>query len=36
MSLIQIDPNAMKRAFISGANNISNNKEYIGEIHSQL
>ena len=33
MSLKVIDAGLMKSAFISGANNISNNKEYINELN---
>ena len=33
MSLVEINANVFKEAFISGANNISNNKEYINELN---
>ena len=33
MSLTTIDAKTMQKAFISGANNISNNKEYINELN---
>lgn len=33
MSLVEINANTFKEAFISGANNISNNKEYINELN---
>lgn len=33
MSLTKIDAATMRRVFISGANNISNNKEYINELN---
>ena len=33
MSVNRIDAETMKRAFISGANNLSNNKEYINELN---
>ncbi|MBR6402437.1 MAG: DAK2 domain-containing protein [Eubacterium sp.] len=33
MSLTTIDAKSMQKAFISGANNISNNKEYINELN---